>query len=256
MRKVAALYDIHGNLPALRAVLREVGLEDVDGIVVGGDVLPGPMPSQTLAALLDLAIPVEFIYGNGDRDVLATLAGEESVRYPAAFREVMQWNGEQLTAEQRAHVATWPATLRLDVTGLGEVLFCHGTPRDDAEIFTRLTSANLLLPIFRRASVSTVICGHTHMQFDRLVGSTRVVNAGSVGMPFGEPGAYWALLGPSVELRRTEYDLEQAAAEIRATAYPDSHTFITRNLLEPPAEEEMLELFERSVRLGADPGAA
>ena len=126
------------------------------------------------------------------------------------------------------------------------MVFCHGTPRSDTEIFTRLTSEERLLPIFEGVKVSTVICGHTHMQFDRMIGRIRVVNAGSVGMPFGEPGAHWLLLGPEVELRRTNYDLVKAAERIRATKYPQADDFATRNVLQPPSEKEMLEAFSRA----------
>jgi hypothetical protein len=84
------------------------------------------------------------------------------------------------------------------------------------------------------------------MQFDRTIGETRVVNAGSVGMPFGAPGAYWLLLGPGVELRHTPYDLAKAAGRIRATQYPQAEAFAERNVLEPPSEEKMLEAFGRA----------
>ena len=85
-----------------------------------------------------------------------------------------------------------------------------------------------------------VVCGRTHMQFDRTIGRTRVVNAGSVGMPFGKPGAYWLLLGPDVELRHTRYDLAKAAKRIRATSYPQAQEFADHNVLQPPSEKEML----------------
>jgi predicted phosphodiesterase len=125
------------------------------------------------------------------------------------------------------------------------VLFCHATPRNDTEIFTRLTPEERLLPLFAGLGVSTVICGHTHMQFDRMIGRVRVVNAGSVGMPFGSPGADWLLLGPGIELRHTLYDLEQAAERIRGTSYPQAEDFAARNVLRPPSEREMLEAFAR-----------
>jgi predicted phosphodiesterase len=237
-RRVAALYDIHGNLPALEAVLRDVRAAGVDHVVVGGDVLPGPMAVESLARLLDLDIPVQFIHGNGDREVVAPTGA-----VPEAYLESMRWNAEQLTAESRRQIAGWPLTLRRQVDGVGEVLFCHATPRNDVEIFTRLTPPEPLLPIFGELDVALAVCGHTHMQFDRMVGSVRVVNAGSVGMPFGEPGAYWLLLGPDVQLRRTPYDLEGAAARIRATKYPTAGEFAARNVLQPPAEQDMLAVF-------------
>jgi len=127
------------------------------------------------------------------------------------------------------------------------VIFCHGTPRDDNEIFTELTPDDRLLPIFEPLGVPLVVCGHTHMQFDRVVGKTRVVNAGSVGMPFGAPGADWLLLGADVEFRHTAYDLDKAATLLRATDYPED--FAGRWVLAPPAAAEMLKLFtEYSMR--------
>jgi hypothetical protein len=83
------------------------------------------------------------------------------------------------------------------------------------------------------------------MQFDRTIGKTRVLNAGSVGMPFGVPGAYWLLLGPDVQPRHTAYDLAQAAERIRATKYPQAQEFAARNVLQAPSEREMLEVLGR-----------
>ena len=236
--RVAALYDIHGNLPALEAVLRDVRDAGVDHVVVGGDVVPGPMPRESLAALLALDLPTQFIQGNGDREVISP-----SGAVPEVYRESTRWNAAQLRPEDAQLLASWPLTLRLPVRGLGDVLFCHATPRNDMEIFTRLTSEDRLLPIFGTLDVPLSVCGHTHMQFDRTVGLVRVVNAGSVGMPFGEPGAYWLLLGPGVELRRTSYDLAAAAARIRATAYPKADEFAARNVMEPPSDRDMLDAF-------------
>jgi diadenosine tetraphosphatase ApaH/serine/threonine PP2A family protein phosphatase len=143
-------------------------------------------------------------------------------------------------------ISSWPVTFRIEIGGLGEVLFCHATPRSDTEIFTRLTPEERLLSVFEGMNVPLVVCGHTHMQFDRMVGTIRVVNAGSVGMPFGLPGADWLLLGPDVELRHTAYDLTQAAERIRETKYPQAEDFAARNMLQPPSEEEMLKLFARA----------
>ena len=126
---------------------------------------------------------------------------------------------------------------------MGSGTCCSATPRNDTESFTRLTPDQTLLPIFATLGVSLAVCGHTHMQFDRTIGTVRVVNAGSVGMPFGEPGAYWLLLGPDVQLQRTGYDLEEAAARIRATGYPNADEFAARNVLQPPAENDMLAMF-------------
>jgi predicted phosphodiesterase len=243
--QVAALYDIHGNLPALEAVLEDVRRAGVDQIVVGGDVLPGPMPCETLACLLDLDIPVHFIQGNGEREILALMAGEETGAVPEQFREVMRWNAAQLRPEDKQLLASWPKTVQFEIGGAGEVLFCHATPRSDTEVFTRLTAEDRLLPIFAGLNVPLIVCGHTHMQFDRKIGKVRVVNAGSVGMPFGKPGAYWLLLGPKLQLRQTSYDLRRAAERIRATSYPQAEDLAARNILQPRSEEETLEAFSK-----------
>src|SRR5206468_8901678 len=133
----------------------------------------------------------------------------------------------------------WPKTIRIEVEGLGRVLFCHGTPRDENECFTRLTPEERLLPLFESLGASVVVCGHTHMQFDRMIGNVRVVNAGSVGSPFGEPGAYWLLLGPDIQFQRTQYDLAEAAERVRSTNYPQVEGFAGNNVLRPTSEEEM-----------------
>jgi diadenosine tetraphosphatase ApaH/serine/threonine PP2A family protein phosphatase len=158
----------------------------------------------------------------------------------------VRWTAQQLEPEHERLLAGWPRTLRVQIGGLRDVLFCHATPRNDTEIFTRLTSEDRLLPVFEGLNVLVAVCGHTHMQFDRTIGKIRVVNAGSVGMPFGEPGAYWLLLGPDVQLRHTPYDLERAAERIRDTKYPQAQEFAARNVLQPPSEKEILEAFTRA----------
>jgi len=244
--RVAALYDIHGNLPALEAALDEVRRSGVDLVVVGGDVVPGPMPGECLATLRALDLPTEFIFGNGEREVLAELAGEETGNVPERFREIVRWVARRLGPDDVGAMASWPATVDVEIPPLGKVLFCHGTPRSDTEVFTRLTSEERLRSIFEDVDADLVVCGHTHMHFDRKVGAVRVVNAGSVGMPFGTPGAYWLLLAPDVEPRRTSYDRDLAAARIRDTSYPQAEEFAAGNVLRAPSEEQMLEAFARS----------
>jgi putative phosphoesterase len=243
--RVAALYDIHGNLPALEAVLADVRQVGVDQIVVGGDVIPGPMPRETVACLRHLEIRAQFIHGNGDREVLASMGGIETGGVPEQFRHLIRWNAQQLDREDERWLASWPDTLTLAVEGVGDVLFCHATPRNDMEIFTRVTAADRLQPVFQEVAASVVVCGHTHMQFDRMVGELRVVNAGSVGMPFQDPGAYWLLAGPDIQLRYTPYNLARAAERIRATKYPQAEEFAARNMLNPPTERDTLEAFSK-----------
>lgn len=242
--RVAAIYDIHGNLPALEAVLDVILQAEVDLVVVGGDVVPGPMPLETLRCLLSLPIPVQFIQGNGEAAVLDEIAGRDNT-LPEQFREMIRHSAQQIQQEYEQLIAGWPKTLRIEIGGLGEVLFCHATPRSDTEVFTCSTPEGLLLPIFVEAKAPVIVCGHTHMQFDRTIGKIRVINAGSVGMPYGEPGAYWLLLGPEIELHHTTYDLTKAAERIRATNYPQAEDFAAKNILQPPSEEETLEAFTK-----------
>jgi predicted phosphodiesterase len=251
---IGALYDIHGNLPALEAVLEEVRALGIDQLIVGGDVLPGPMPSATLELLLGCDIPVQFIHGNGELAVLAQIGVDspDAVTYwgttsgqalPEPLRAVLRWTAADVHPRYDRVLRSWPKTLRVEVAGLGHVLFCHGTPRSEVECFTRLTPEHLLSPVFEGLGASVVVCGHTHMPFDRVIGSTRVVNAGSVGMPFGRTGADWLVLGPDIQLRRTSYALEDAADRIRKTRYPQAAEFAEQYVLNSPSEEAMLEAF-------------
>lgn len=244
--RIAAIYDVHGNLPALEAVLAEVREAGVDLVVIGGDVVPGPMPCESIACLRDLDLPTRFIAGNGEREVLAERAGTGAGgNLPEQVRETIRWNAEQLDDRHARLLSGWPGTVRIETPDLGEVLFCHGTPSSDTEIFTSASPEDPLIATFSEPGVPFVVCGHTHMQFERTIGSVRVVNAGSVGMPFGEPGADWLLLGPGVDLRHTPYDLTRAAERIRATEYPQARTFAENHVLKPPTEEQMLRVFSQ-----------
>jgi putative phosphoesterase len=212
---VAALYDIHGNLPALEAVLDEL---DADLVVVGGDVAPGPMVDEVLDRLRSLDVPTRWVMGNGDREVLGP---------------------EQL--------AGFEPTVEVDVDGLGRVLFCHGSPRSDTEIITKITPPERLGPMLEGVAADVVVCGHTHHQFDRMVDGKRVVNAGSVGMPYqGEAAAFWLALGPEVVLRRTAYDVPAAIERMRATGMHGIDELLQESLVEPISADEVARHFEPS----------
>ncbi len=234
--RVAALYDIHGNLPALEAVLREVEVAQVDAIVVGGDVVAGPLPEEVLAKLDALEADVRFIRGNADRNF-----GPAS-KAPEPWRS---WLAEAIDGALRERLNGWPERLALELDGLGPTLFCHATPRNDEEIFTALTPDDVVTEMMAPAEEGVVVVGHTHMQTDRVVGSTRVVNAGSVGGPYeGRRGAYWALLGPDVEHRRTEYDVEELLALASDRGFPDPEEFYRQSLVEPDEPDEVARFFE------------
>ncbi len=244
--RIAALYDIHGNLPALEAVLQEVAQENPDLIVVGGDVASGPLPRATLDRLRDLGDRARFISGNADRELVSCIDGDPPpARLPAEVRAGIAWAAGQLSQTHRDVLAHLPTHLVLAIDGLGEVLFCHGSPRSDEEIITRLSPEARVREALRGVAQRVVVCGHTHMQFDRWVGAVRLINAGSVGMPYGEPGAYWALLGPDVQRRRTLYDVDAAAARIYASGYPQAREFAEENVRRPPTEAAAIAVFEQ-----------
>ena len=217
--RVAVLADIHGNLPALEAVLTEVESERPDLIVSCGDVAAGPLPAETIELLR--ALPnARFVRGNAD-----ALEG---------------WAAEQVSAEQREFLAGFEGTVTVEIDGLGRVLFCHGSPRSDVEVMLVDTPEDRMRELLDGVEANVVVCGHTHMPFDRMVEGVRVVNPGSVGMPYGEPGAFWALLGPDVRMRRTDYDREAAAARIRASTWPRAREFASENVLAVASLEEAM----------------
>jgi predicted phosphodiesterase len=240
--RVAAVSDIHGNLPALEAVLAAVRLEEPDLIVVCGDIASGPMPAETIDVLRSLR-KARFVRGNADRGLIEEFDGKPPPPVPGPFAD---WCAKQINGEQRDFLDSFEPTVAVDgVNGLGRVLFCHATPQNDTDVFTTETPEPRVRRLFGDVDADLVVCGHTHMQFDRMIDGIRVVNAGSVGMPYGEPGAYWAMLGPEVSLRRTEYDREAAAARIRGLDWPNADDFARSNVLSVPSVKEVLEVFRK-----------
>lgn len=240
--RVAALYDVEGNLPALEAVLEEVERERPDAVVVGGDMVTGPMPSETLNRLRGLE-HAHFLRGNADRGVVEVKRGEGPEGLPDDVVDALAWTAEQLSDEQINFLADLPQTITLDIDGLGRVCFCHATPRDDNELFTERTPDETVAEMLAGTTEATIVCGHTHMQFDRRAGRWRVINAGSVGVPWDDgPEPRWALLGPDVSFRRTQLDQERTAEKIRATGWPGAEEFLG----DTRARDEVLDLFEQA----------
>jgi putative phosphoesterase len=249
--KIAVLYDIHGNLPALEAVLSDIEREGMDRIVVGGDIVPGPMSRDVLEVLQGLGDRVSWIRGNCERDVVEAFDGGTFSHIKSKeVREATEWTAGQMERRHRDFMAGLPEKISLHVEGIGEVLFCHGSPRSDMEILTVATPEERLKEVLAGVKENVVVCGHTHMQFDRVCEGKRVVNAGSVGMPYGDPGAYWLLLGPDVSLRKTNYDLERAAELVRKSGYPLALDFADNNILRPETAQEATEYFEKMAAKG------
>ena len=250
--RVAALYDIHANLPALHAALADIEHADVDALVVGGDAVSGPLPLQTVEALMALGAGARFVRGNADREVVEAFdAGRtriEDERDPAG--RACAFAAAALSKTHRDFLAGFEETVALELDGLGATLFCHGSPRSDSEILTPLTPPQRIREALAGVAQRVIVCGHTHRQFDRAVGVHRVVNAGSVGVPYeGRAGAYWALLGPEVQLRRTDYDLERALAAMRLGGFPDLEEMVRESLVAPLDPDEVSEFFERQANI-------
>ena len=231
MIRVAALADIHGNIHALDAVLSDPRCRAADLVVVLGDVIAGPFPAETFDRLAALEGRAKSLRGNADRLVLDDAT------------DVSRWRRERLGAVRLAAVRAWPLTFTVDVDGLGSIRCCHATPTSDEAFITSITPSRIVASALAGTSEQVVVGGHTHVQFDRRVDGYRFVNVGSVGWPYeGRRGAFWALLGPDVELIRTEYDVGKAADAIRASGHPGSDR--VSELLHPPSPEEMSRKYE------------
>jgi predicted phosphodiesterase len=229
-------------LEPLEAVLAELERERVDAIVLGGDVIGGPQPAETLARLREVELPLHWIRGNGER----ALAGDDG---STGDEDALEYTAERVSDDEAAFLVALPETLTLEIDELGRVLFCHATPRSDQELITPATPDDVLLRVTEGIEERVVVAGHSHMQLDRCIGDLRWVNAGSVGMPFeGEVAAFWTVVGPDVERRRTRFDLERAVEAIEATAWPPTASFVEENIRTAITRDEATEDFERIAR--------
>jgi predicted phosphodiesterase len=241
--RVAALADVHGNAPALEAVLAEVERERPDLIVSCGDLTWGPLPRESLALLEPWRDRTLFVRGNSERELLERKLADS---------EIARWEYEQHEDDElRDYVSRTRPQAVVDVRGLGPTLFCHGSPRSDEECVTEATPPERVREFTARINEACVVTAHTHMQYDRTVGEFRLLNPGSIGLPYEpEPGhAYWALLGPDVELRKTAYDLEAALERLRAAGMPRFEQ-IEELMRTPPSHAEVIEDAERVVFSG------
>lgn len=236
--RVAALADVHGNAPALEAVLHDLESVDPDLVVFCGDLTWGSLPGETLALVRAMRWPARFVRGNGDRAVGADLGTRGA------------WIAAGHSAEDIAFLETFEQRVSVDVDELGAVCFCHGSPRSDEECVTERTPPERVREFMAGVDERVVVTGHVHLQFDRVVDGVRLLSPGSVGLPYeGPPCAHWALLGPDVELRRTDYDVNAAVERMRATDDPSSDV-ITELMLHPPGREEVIADAEERVFAG------
>jgi putative phosphoesterase len=235
--KVAVVSDVHTNVVALTAVLADVEREAPDLVVSCGDLTWGSQPDETIALIRGLGEKALFVRGNGERAVLEIAAGD---RTPSSARE--DWVPARHSPDSLAFVAAIPFSIVIEIAGLGPVRFCHGSPRSDTEVVTPGTPAERFTQLAAAIDERILVTGHTHLQFDRQVAGRRSVNPGSVGLPYheGPPGtAYWALLGPDVELRQTRYDVTPATT-IGTRLKDPAAAKITETLLSPPAPRDII----------------
>lgn len=233
--RVAALADVHGNAPALDAVLREVREENVDLVVFCGDLTWGPLPNETLALVRALELPARFVRGNADR-MLGNHLDERGT-----------WLARQHGAESTRLVNGFDEHVVADVDGLGPTRFVHGSPRADNECVTPITPEERVREFMAGVPERVVITAHVHVSYDRRVDDVRLVGPGSVGRPYeGERGARWALLGPDVELRSTGYDHDAAAELFRQSGMPGVERDVDE-LLGPTTREQSIQHAESLV---------
>jgi predicted phosphodiesterase len=238
-RRVAAIYDVHGNLPALEAVLAEVDRLQPDVVVFGGDVAAGWYPVEVLARLR--RVPnARFVAGNCEREMISIFDGES----PGKF-ELTDAAARKVSREDRDFMASFEPSVEIEVDGLGPVLFCHATPHSDEDVITPLTPIAEAAPALEGAP-PVVVYGHIHVQGDTRLGRHRLVNAGSVGLPYGSTAACWALLGPGVELRQTHYDLDRAVPQLAEAPDWDGSRKWAEQLRRPPSAAEALAQHEKN----------
>ena len=248
-RKVAVVSDVHGNAPALAAVLVEIEREQPDLIVFGGDLTWGPLPGPTLALITpDLSERAVFIRGNADRRLLELADGRDAEGDDSPT-EREQWLSRE-HAGRLDFLRQFVEQAVVEIEGLGAVRFCHGSPRTDEECVTPRTPVKRLRELREGVSERIIVTAHTHLQFDRKIDGMRSINPGSVGMPYEEHiAAYWALLGPDVDLRATDYDVEETLRLYRASADPLAERPI-EYLVTPPSRDEVIEDAETRVFAG------
>ncbi|MGH3072570.1 MAG: metallophosphoesterase family protein [Gaiellaceae bacterium] len=242
--RVAAVADVHGNAPALEAVLAELEREQPDLIVSCGDLTWGPLPRETAALLEPWRERVLLIRGNSEREL---------VERQLLDSEIARWEHEQHDDEAlRDYLGRTQPQAVVDVDGLGPTLFCHGSPRSDDECVTRETPPERVAEFAAGVEERCIVTAHTHIQYERRVGELRLLNPGSVGLPYEpEPGhAWWALLGPDIELRRTAYDLDAALERMGAAGMPQFDERIAELMWTPPTHAEVIEHAERVVFAG------
>ena len=238
------MYDVHGNVDALDAVLTDPRAADPDVVVVGGDAVPGAFARATLARLESVSGPVRWIRGNGEREVAAS-PGAPPPDEDDLAATTAAISAAEIGAKAAGALGELPLTISVD-----GVLFCHASPRADDEMLTRLSPPARWSAALAGVDEALVVAGHTHQQDDRIVDDVRFINAGSVGLPYeGDGAARWLWVADGVpELRHTDYDAGRAGERMLAAGWPDQRS-VRAALIEPVEATVITRIFE-----GLEPG--
>jgi putative phosphoesterase len=247
--RIAVVADVHGNLPALRAVSEQLNRERAQALVIAGDVAGGPLVRDCLELIAARPEPTHWIRGNGEREAVAAFDGEALADDETG--RVAAWSAAQLDRHWRDQLAGWPIALEL-----GGIVFCHGTPRSDDEILTRATPDEAIVEALADAGGRLVVGGHIHQQqLRRIDGRLHYANPGSVGIPYeGLPGAFWMVIDEGVpELRRTSYDVAAAVDELDKSGFADVDGYLRESLMEPADPDYVAAYFEYLAGRGEEP---
>lgn len=231
MAKLAVLADIHGNSNALQAVLKDLDAQGgADHLIVLGDLAVfGPDPRGVLS-LLKTREPILYVCGNTDRYLIEQQypSGPNNESWQAQVLASFPWTAEQLGEDGLAFLKSLPPRQVLPVSPGHTILAVHGSPRGDEENMRPDTpEGDLDRMMAGELSYNLLLCAHTHLPMDRMIGNRRVVNVGSVGLPFdGDQRASYALValeaegGYQIEFRRVAYDVEAVVGHLMALAHP------------------------------------
>lgn len=225
--RVAVISDIHGNLPALEAILEDIAGQQAETVYHLGDLVGyNPFPEEVVARVQELGLP--GVVGNYDLAVAADVPDPVAEFLNPAITEmglaIYHWTRERVGEETRAYLRSLPRRLCLEINGR-RLLLTHGSPRHVREYLRpRLTDAELA-PVLGEVSEEVLLVGHTHIPLVRQVAGKWLFNPGSVGFPKdGDPRASYALLTVEeevqVEIRRVVYDVERTARALLAAGLP------------------------------------
>lgn len=240
---VAVIADIHGNLPALDAVLSEPPVANADALIVVGDHASGPQPTEVLDRLRSLGDRAVLVAGNADRELVDIARGRD-VPIPD---EVTAWAASRLSSEHVTMLEVLPHPLVVNIAGFGQVLCCHGSPRRIDDVVLVDSGLQRWQEVFQNVdpNIKTVVCGHTHMPFVRLASGRLVINPGSVGMPYGMKDRSWAILSQrKVTLGSTGVDSDDVARRIsESSRFPGVNDWIRDYVLGRPSDGDAMEAF-------------